>query len=551
MRAIIIDRIILPAAVLAALLNLRCADLSGGGSEAGNARVIGMVLNTQGSPASNVIVTIVPSDLDPVKGDLFSFFDSDTTGSEGIYELTVPKGYTYTIQAVHMTVQTRALVAGVAVMDTTVTAPRCTLSAPGAVKVMLPDSADKKLGYIYIPGTTVFAFLNNAAGFVVLDSISAGMIPAISYSSTNSFVSAVIRYNVTVASNDTAVVFNPSWKYARRLVLNTSSSGVAVSGNVVNFPVLIRLNGINFAFSQAETDGADIRFTKPDNTFLPYEVERWDHITELAEIWVRVDTVYGSDSIQSIMMYWGNPDAADGSNGAAVFDTANGFQGVWHLAEAGNTTAYDATANRYDGTPYNTAPPSAPGAIGIAREFDGVSDGIRMTGTAGGRLNFLENGYYTVSAWVYSDTLDDNWHLIVGKSNGQYYLKQQSQSRIGNWEFVEYHDMSEWQITETPMTLKTWKYLTGVREGGRQYLYLDGQLVDSTIKPNYNTASRNTSDDVSIGRYVSYVTYENEGYCFFDGKIDEVRIASVASSTDWIKLSFMNQRSGDKLVVFK
>jgi hypothetical protein len=130
-------------------------------------------------------------------------------------------------------------------------------------------------------------------------------------------------------------------------------------------------------------------------------------------------------------------------------------------------------------------------------------------------------------------------------------LKQQIDSRSGNWEFVEYHDLSGWEISETPMVLKTWKYLTGVREGSRQYLYLDGQLVDSTIKPNNNTAPRKTSDDVTIGRYHSYVTYENEGYCFFDGKIDEVRISGIVYGGDWIKLCFMNQREDDKPVVFK
>ena len=342
-----------------------------------------------------------------------------------------------------------------------------------------------------------------------------------------------------------------AWSYHRQINLNTSITGANIVGHVINFPVLIRLNSKNFDFSQAQSTGADIRFTKSDNTFLPYEIERWDASNRHAEIWVRVDTIRGNDSTQSLMMYWGNGNAAAQSNGPAVFDTASGFQGVWHLAEPESAIAPDATANRYDGTPSDTASIPVQGAIGIAREFDGVSNGIQMKGTASGRLNFPENGYYTVSAWVYSDTLDDKWHLIVGKSNGQYYLKQQINSRNGNWEFVEYHDKSGWQITETPVTLKTWKYLTGIREGDKQYIYLDGQLVNSTIKPNYDTTSRNTSDDVTIGRYQSYVKYEDEGYCFFDGKIDEVRIASIVHSADWIKLCFMNQRKDDRLIMFK
>jgi hypothetical protein len=50
-------------------------------------------------------------------------------------------------------------------------------------------------------------------------------------------------------------------------------------------------------FSQAQFGGSDIRFTKADNTFLPYEIERWDSAHSQAEIWVKVDTVFGNDSV--------------------------------------------------------------------------------------------------------------------------------------------------------------------------------------------------------------------------------------------------------------
>jgi len=42
-----------------------------------------------------------------------------------------------------------------------------------------------------------------------------------------------------------------------------------------------------------------------------------------------------------------------------------------------------------------------------------------------------------------------------------------------------------------------------------------------------------------------------DGFCYFKGKIDEVRISSAPLSPDWIRLCFMNQRENDKLVSFK
>jgi len=52
------------------------------------------------------------------------------------------------------------------------------------------------------------------------------------------------------------------------------------------------------------------------------------------------------------------------SNSAAVFDTANGFQGVWHLSDATHSIVHDATANGYHGTPSPTAPIAVNGVIG-------------------------------------------------------------------------------------------------------------------------------------------------------------------------------------------
>ena len=38
---------------------------------------------------------------------------------------------------------------------------------------------------------------------------------------------------------------------------------------------------------------------------------------------------------------------------------------------------------------------------------------------------------------------------------------------------------------------------------------------------------------------------------FFAGKLDEVRISSVARNGDWIKLCYMNQRQDDALLEFR
>ena len=141
-----------------------------------------------------------------------------------------------------------------------VIAPPDTLRLPGTVKVSLPAGLNGATGYLYIPGTTNFVFLNNRADSAVLDSVPAGIMPSIYYSVKSGAEAIAIRYNFRIISGDTAVIMNPSWKYARALILNTSATGANVSGTVFDFPVVIRLNAGNFDFSQAQSGGADIRF---------------------------------------------------------------------------------------------------------------------------------------------------------------------------------------------------------------------------------------------------------------------------------------------------
>jgi hypothetical protein len=89
----------------------------------------------------------------------------------------------------------------------------------------------------------------------------------------------------------------------------------------------------------------------------------------------------------------------------------------------------------------------------------------------------------------------------------------------------------------------------GVRDGNNQYLYLDGELVSNSYGLAGNLSlARNTADDFSIGKYLRSADYTGEGFSWFDGLIDEVRISSRSRGADWIKLCYMNQKETDALL---
>ncbi|MBN1130212.1 MAG: hypothetical protein JXA71_14565, partial [Chitinispirillaceae bacterium] len=269
----------LPAICVTALLLARCSIVSlTGGSDNPDFKVAGVITEENGNPAPNTQIMLLPCSFNPVTDSVPVAAMVDTTDGNGRYEFTVTLKGIYNIQAVHLFKRTRLFLSGISVASDTTRIAGAALSVPGAVKVMLPSGINSLTGYVYFPGTPFLAFLNNHTDFVALDSVPAGTIPAVYYSSTNIPSCSVIRYDVPVIPGDTTVVYNPSWQYARRIFLNTTAGGADVSGDVYNFPVLVRLTAGNFTFSQAQAGGADIRFTKPDNTFIPYEIERWDPV---------------------------------------------------------------------------------------------------------------------------------------------------------------------------------------------------------------------------------------------------------------------------------
>jgi PKD repeat protein len=334
------------------------------------------------------------------------------------------------------------------------------------------------------------------------------------------------------------------WSDSCKIFLNTSASGANISSALAKVPVLIRLNpGVFWGSYNTRPGGVDIRFSTSAGKHLPYHIERWvDNAqdNDTAWVWVLADAITGNSSTQYIKMYWGKSDAADSSKSIAVFDTSNGFQAVWHLGEPGGTKVLDATPNKYDGTPTGmTAASMVPGVIGMAQQFNGTSNFIDSLGPAGGKLNFPENGTYTVSAWVSPNAVNTVNHDIVCKGDHQYSM----QLFGGDWRFSEFKNNAGWDYVNSAAAgaAGVWKHVTGVRSGAKMALYVDGVLADSTITAFAAAVPRNTAAAVQVG-------HNPESGMFWDGKIDEVTISSSARSADWIKFLYENQKTNSSVV---
>jgi hypothetical protein len=162
-------------------------------------------------------------------------------------------------------------------------------------------------------------------------------------------------------------------KFELPISINTTASGANVANSVSAFPILVKLDSSNFDFSSSQPDGSDIRFRAVDGSSLPFEIELWNSGYRQAAIWVKMDVP--GNSVSTIFMQWGNPLAAGGSSPHDVFAGSNGFAGVWHLGEPGNSTVggyLDATGNPNQGTGINMGNGSSVlGISGLAQTFNG------------------------------------------------------------------------------------------------------------------------------------------------------------------------------------
>jgi hypothetical protein len=340
-----------------------------------------------------------------------------------------------------------------------------------------------------------------------------------------------------------------NWLHSKYLYINTTSSGANVSGNVLNFTVLIRLKGSDLDFSQVKAGGADIRFAKSNGTHLAYQIERYvdgSNNQDTAEIWVKVDTIYGNDNTRSITMFWGSSNAADSSNASAVFDTANGFVGTWHLNNDPSGTApqiVDATKNAINGTSYGSmiSGDLLNCLIGKGIHFDGIDD--RLNFGNGSKVDITGHNSLTFALWVkFKEMVSSSRYDIMKKGDHQYGL-QKINAADNKVQFVVYDNY--WRIARSNNDVDTsnWFYLTGVYNGSNDsvFLYVNGSKQTIADKASGGISS-SRDDALELGR-----CSETQG-SYFPGKLDEAVLSKVARTGDWIKLCYENQKSNQTLI---
>jgi len=101
---------------------------------------------------------------------------------------------------------------------------------------------------------------------------------------------------------------NGYWIYSKEINIQ-ETAGETLS----DYQIMVGLDSSNFDFSQAKSDGADIRFAL-NGEELPYWIENLDNSNNKARIWVKIPTISANSNLK-LIMYFGNPSATAVSNG--------------------------------------------------------------------------------------------------------------------------------------------------------------------------------------------------------------------------------------------
>jgi hypothetical protein len=319
-------------------------------------------------------------------------------------------------------------------------------------------------------------------------------------------------------------------------------TGYNRSETLSNFPALVNFgaNVLGFSYSRFTSPvGGDLRFTDAGGFLvLPHEIDEWNP-SGTSTVWVRVPRLAGTNDF--IWAYWGNPAAAAlpsyATNGTVW---SSDHYAVWHLKETG--------------LPYADSSQQHPAAGGSAGSSVNamIGHGISLNGSS----QYLDPGpidlgqAFTISAWVKLDATATNCQTILANKPGGW-------NSDGFALFINSFNTADQEVRlETgngtagtaaatavgAVAPGVWHRVAAVidKTAGSARLYIDG--ADRTTAASVQADFANQTD-FNVGRCTNSSFY-------LKGTLDEVRIESLARSSNWVWASWMSTASNNLLTTY-
>lgn len=301
------------------------------------------------------------------------------------------------------------------------------------------------------------------------------------------------------------------WPYRQRITISNGNSY-----DLTDYQVKIILDGSNvgqnFDWSRG---GADLRFFDEAGNKLSYWLEKWDEVNKQAVVWVKVKLIKANSSI-TIYMYYGNTAAQSESDGNAVFEFFDDFEGTsldtskWEaFASGGNYSV----ANSY----VTLSPvPNQTNAVALRSNVQFVNDIIVEA-----KVNPTSNTYYDMGLILNKNILTNSWHLTETDNLG-YSLEAQTVTETD----YGYHLVKRISGSRTALTPLIGGGQT-LQEIIYQFAYLsDGTLIGQVIFLDGTIwATLQATDTTYLNDNKYIVIWQGEYYQGWGGP----------SSWDWVR----------------
>lgn len=307
-----------------------------------------------------------------------------------------------------------------------------------------------------------------------------------------------------------------------------------VPSTQTNFPVLVNFTDATF---KTVANGGHVKATNAFTfssdsagaSLLKWEVERYNASTGEIVAWVKIASV---DSTVDTVFYlrYGGTITTDQSDPTNVW--TNSFTAVFHVKD-GTTLSVLNSKTGNNGT--NNGATATSGQIDGGAAFASASNQYFISGDTG-----LGTAAMTISAWINATSFPGAYNCVTGYNTATNYfiLMVKSTGKLAcyakattdrNYDGTGSNTLSSGTNYYLAMTYNSSAGLIGYVNGSS-----DGSASANGTLTVSDFSIATGRDDVN-GRY-------------WNGKIDEIRVASVARSADWLTCEYNNQKSSQTFV---
>ncbi len=337
--------------------------------------------------------------------------------------------------------------------------------------------------------------------------------------------------------------------------ITVDNSMVSGSTDLNNFVLLIALEANSSTTdSDVLSNGYDIVFAPNSSSMVgseyKHDLESYNGTTGELIIWVQVDLSASVDT--EFTMFYGQSGVVTDPSDPTLWTDAN-YIGVWQLSETPGTNAIvDAAGNSANGSSFGDVSVDASSVVGQGYSFDGAGDYVLIDES----IYTEPTGSFTISCWFKTAGVQNNYAKMFAKGEtgfpyGSYTLEMRPNG-VNHDQEVGFQTGREapganFVLTDSngngvdDITTGEWNFFAGVIDdaGGpdiTQRFYLNGDLISSSTDNNTQAIDYYTGTyELAIGGiYNGGINNE------FQGTIDELRIANVVRSEDYLRTEVRN-----------